>query len=161
MVGLIASFRNYDVTEDKQGTNSTTDVFSLLGKTCHSLTTNSLNICKSPCQGSILLWLYWPSFNALFAEADARHRLRSRNITNTLHHSLLQSIHQHLHLPPLGHGLHLHSFSHIWFWPEVPSSGCPECYVGRSVSSVCLSVCHLTCPVETLIITLRLIFQAG
>ena len=32
MVGLIASFRNYDTTAEKQGTNSTTDVFSLLGK---------------------------------------------------------------------------------------------------------------------------------
>ena len=32
MVGLTMMFRNYDYTEDKQGTTATTDVFSLLGK---------------------------------------------------------------------------------------------------------------------------------
>ena len=38
MVGLIASFRNYDTTAEKQGTNSTTDVFSLLGPSvCHQV----------------------------------------------------------------------------------------------------------------------------
>lgn len=31
MVGLTMKFRNYAYSEDKQGTNSTTDVFSLLG----------------------------------------------------------------------------------------------------------------------------------
>ena len=46
-------------------------------------TDSSVNICKYPCQGSILLWLYWPSFNALFAEADARHRWKCRNIIIT------------------------------------------------------------------------------
>ena len=33
MVGITMMFRNYDYTEDKQGTTSTTDVFSLLGLT--------------------------------------------------------------------------------------------------------------------------------
>ena len=31
LVGFTMMFRNYDYTEDKQGTTSTTDVFSLLG----------------------------------------------------------------------------------------------------------------------------------
>ena len=32
MVGLTMMLRNFEYTEDKQGTTGTTDVFSLLGK---------------------------------------------------------------------------------------------------------------------------------
>ena len=71
MVGLTMMFRNFDYTEDKQGTTSTTDVFSLLGVTSSE---NSFLLIIFTTPGSILLWLYWPSFNALLASDDARHR---------------------------------------------------------------------------------------
>ena len=41
MVGLTMMFRNYDYTEDKQGTTATTDVFSLLGKIHQHTSTNN------------------------------------------------------------------------------------------------------------------------
>ena len=57
--GLAASFtsgrmRDHDVSEDKQNSSPTSDLFSFLG--------------------TFVLWVYWPSFNAYVVEGAARHR---------------------------------------------------------------------------------------
>ena len=70
-ISLLMSRKDFDVTGDKQDTTPTTDLFSFLGTNLSSPFSSSPSSC---CPGSILLWLYWPSFNALLATADARHR---------------------------------------------------------------------------------------